>query len=119
MIIIIQIIFYPMVKNFFIVNRVTKSLLQKIIPIGNILLSKKIRKTNLSDKKIKRSKLNILYISDGNSDNFLSYAKRKYPDLVLYKIQKKFYLIYTKMIIITSHIDLSLQEMKIILARLR
>ena len=28
-------------------------------------------------------------MTSGNSDNFLSYAKRKYPDLVLYKIQKK------------------------------
>ena len=76
-------------KKFFYSKQGYLKFVAKIIPIGNILLSKKLEKTNLSDKKIKRSKLNILYISDGNSDNFLSYAKRKYPDLVLYKIQKK------------------------------
>lgn len=76
-------------KKFFYNKKGYLKFIAKVIPIGNILLSKKLVAKNSFKKNLKKNKINVLYISDGNSDNFLSYAKRKYPDLVLYYIQKK------------------------------
>ena len=76
-------------RNFFYNKTSYMKFIARVIPIGNIFLSKKLETKNIFQNNLITNKIKLLYISDGNSDNFLCYAKRKYPDLILYFIQKK------------------------------